>query len=85
MTGQIALGAMAETIWCDGGDVDHVLEPDNRFCCKATYWRRRRSGPGVAWGPGGREAFHNLESVAARERAHVRQLRDAGIPFERAE
>lgn len=41
-------------------------------------------GFGGRSGAGNRRDFHELPSVAQRERDHVRELKAAGIEFERA-
>lgn len=41
-------------------------------------------GYGGSRGNGSRDAWHDMDSVASRERAHVAELKAKGVEFERA-
>lgn len=55
------------------------------FAEKLRYWRTGGMSVFSFSANGGtRQDFHELPSVAQRERDHVRELRAAGVEFERA-
>jgi hypothetical protein len=59
--------------------------PDTCIKQKLRYWRESgMSTPRVGGLNGTRKDFHDLPSVAQRERNHVRELRAAGVDFDRA-
>lgn len=52
---------------------------------KLAYWRGGRMSTVRLGGLGSnRKDFHDMPSVAQRERDHVRELRASGVDFERA-
>lgn len=65
---------------CNSG-VPHISEPDANFCCKMTYMRANGAF-GVTYA-GGRDQFHNGESLQSRERQAIADARSVGIEPER--
>lgn len=55
------------------------------FKAKLQAWRKEGMNVfSFSYGGSNRRDFHELPSVQARERAHVRLLKERGIEFERA-
>lgn len=64
---------------------DDSCTPDVCIKEKLRYWREgRMSTPRLGGLNATRKDFHDLPSVAQRERDHVRQLRAAHVDFDRA-
>lgn len=64
---------------------DDSCTPETCITAKLRYWREGTM-PTIRLGGlnATRKDFHDLPSVAQRERNHVRQLRAAGVDFDRA-
>lgn len=64
---------------------EHVSEHDPvAFAAKLKAWREEGCNIfSFSFAGGNRRDFHELPSVAQRERDHVRELTEAGIDFDR--
>lgn len=57
-------------------------DPDTCFAAKCAHWRRH--GAFQVTYQGGRQNFHENDSLKKQENDHVAELKAAGIEFERA-